>query len=165
MDFSEPSKPSKPVVVAQLKNKLGRTEEDDKIYFNDLLKYKSHISSPSVNGRCCYLVSPFESTITDCDKRKTPYKRSYLKEYTSFFSWLKTVKFYTATPPPSEPNHPDSYCILESMRANNPELFNNIDIIFRGLPASVHGGRRRHSRKYKKSKRVLRRKSRSTRRH
>jgi hypothetical protein len=49
------------------------------------------------------------------------------------------------------------------VREDNENL-QNIDNIFKGLPPKGGSRRRRPSRKYKKSKRVLRRKSRSTRR-
>ena len=85
--------------------------------------------------------------------------------YTTFFTWLKTIKAYTN----NNDDRITTYHIMNSIKDTNPELFKKIKSIVDKLEISSrtlfnNGGRRRHSRKYKKSKRVLRRKSRSTRR-
>jgi hypothetical protein len=87
--------------------------------------------------------------------------------YTTFFEWLSKQKDYVEV----DKTDITKYKIMSSIK-NVPNLSSAITIIFNKLNTSVTemlGGslrrrNRRPSRKYKKSKRVLRRKSRSTRR-
>lgn len=116
-----------------------------------------------------YTVNTSMKTIECRDKNiacNPPLKRTYVRSnYDHFFdSWLQNAtllsEYITKT------DH--SYHINKHMNSRYSNLYNKITDIFKQLPPAIGtGGSRRHrrpSRKYKKSKRVLRRKSRSMRR-
>jgi|688.fasta_scaffold744777_1 hypothetical protein len=141
------------------------------MYFDGLLGDKKYdkYSEPESGGMSLYTVNTefltiSKSKLITSDKTVTVTKTYASTRYITFFNWLKTIKAYTNNDDPKI----TTYHIMNSIRTTNPDLFRKINIIFDELSLSttrsMSSGRRRHSRKYKKSKRVLRRKSRSTRR-
>ena len=137
------------------------------MYFDGLLGDKKYdkYSEPESGGMSLYTVDTEFLTISKLiTSDKTVTKTYASTKYIIFFDWLKTIKAYTNNDNPKI----TTYYIMNSIKATNPDLFRKINIIFDELSLSTRwsmsSGRRRHSRKYKKSKRTLRRKSRSTRR-
>jgi hypothetical protein len=136
--------------------------------FNSILE-REKVKSPDSddeNKQVMYEVNTGALVIT-CNNSKcqTPIKRHFaFTKYINFFHWLSELKNDIITK-----QGEDSYIIRGRINMY-PNLSSAIVNIFNTLPPSfMSGGSLRHrnrrpSRKYKKSKRVLRRKSRSTRR-
>jgi hypothetical protein len=136
--------------------------------FDSILKSEKVKSTDSddENKQVMYEVDTVELVIT-CNNSKcqTPIKRHFAStKYINFFDWLSKLKNDIITK-----QGDDSYIIRGRINMY-PNLSSAIVNIFNTLQPSVGSGgslrrrNRRPSRKYKKSKRVLRRKSRSTRR-
>lgn len=137
-------------------------------YFNTLLGVgnRKELHPTDEDDTVRYTVNTTELSITgnrELNVKGPPYKKTYAgSKYVVFFEWLKNVKNYT-----KNSNKDEIYYIMQSMKNRNLNLYTEIDNIFNTLLRAVNTSgsrRRRPSRKYKKSKRVLRKKSRSTRR-
>jgi hypothetical protein len=129
-------------------------------YFNQLLKQQNIDITDSATGRVLYSVNTTTLTITNKQVTPNVTKRYSNSKYNIFFYWLGLVKNYSII------TGNDTYDIMSNIISDNKHLYHKINVIFNKLEHSIAGGRsRRHRRcscKYKKSKRVLRRKFRST---
>lgn len=137
--------------------------------FDDILKEQNVplVESNDSEETYLYEVNTVSLTIRCIENAECnpPLNRHFAgSKYTTFFTWLSNKRDYVGKITET------TYSIKRSIIKNNRQLYEGILQIFNKLPRPVNGGatgslrRRRPSRKYKKTKRVLRRKSGSTRR-